>query len=737
MHPSEFPTLRRAKSSEAPKTRLTVEALEMRVVPYATTGNAWPHPNLVTISFVPDGTNLGGVSSNLFATLNAKWSTTTWENQILRAAQVWAQRSNLNFTVVADSGAATGSGSYEQGDPTMGDIRIGGYNFGSSTLATGYLPPPPNNYSIAGDIEFNTGQVWAISGTYDLFTVAAHEFGHALGMTHSTDATAIMYGTYNTRKTDLGSDDIAGIQSIYGARTPDQYDTGAGNNTFGTAADITSQINSTSLTALVSNLNIATTSDLDYFTFTAPVGTASTFTVNVQSNGLSLMCPSLTVYAADQTTVLGSVTGLNRTGNTLSLTISNVQAGQRFYVKVAGADTTAFGTGIYALALNFGKGASPTASSPNTQTLATGTPTTGGGQANDTLLPNNIVTQTTIGVVNVVGNLALVPGPGTAPMSSSDLGSATGTGTSKGKDALHPADTNHLGIAISVLAPTGTDTRSNSANASIAWAGNATVTPAGVPLSAVPGPRLNTIQSSAFDQNRETTPELGNGPNLIPAADDEVEAIGPPAEGQSSEKIIPTAGTASASSASMLIDPWSAPSFLQWLTEQPEPHSTQSAGSGWGMERPMAFSDDSPGMLAAGMAAFLGLRGGDSGGFDGRWRRHSRPKPVDNERRRATRYPCWLNSYCWPLGKPAIERCQSMAEDVSATGANLVLHRPFDEGTVLIMELEGAAAGHERRVVARVVRVEEEAPGVWRLGCIFDHAFKNEAVHDLLLGGLE
>src|SRR5438445_3920600 len=117
---------RSSRSSLSNRAQLRVEQLESRVVPYATSGNAWPQPQLVTISFVPDGTNLGGVTSNLFAKFNARWSTATWQNVILRAAQVWAQQTNLNFAVISDSGAQTGSGSYEQGDTSIGDIRIGG-----------------------------------------------------------------------------------------------------------------------------------------------------------------------------------------------------------------------------------------------------------------------------------------------------------------------------------------------------------------------------------------------------------------------------------------------------------------------------------------------------------------------------------------------------------------------------------------------------------------------------------
>ena len=123
---------------------------------------------------------------------------------------------------------------------------------------------------------------------------------------------------------------------------------------------------------------MTTTTEAEYFTFTAPLLTLGSLTVNVQSSGLSLLSPDLTVYAADQHTVLGSASGLGQYGTTLSVTLNNVMWGEQFYVKVTGADTTAFSTGAYGLSLSFGLLPPPIIAPPNTM-LLDGTPLQGSG----------------------------------------------------------------------------------------------------------------------------------------------------------------------------------------------------------------------------------------------------------------------------------------------------------------------------------------------------------------------
>jgi hypothetical protein len=56
------------------------------------------------------------------------------------------------------------------------------------------------------------------SGGFYIEDIAAHEFGHALGLGHSTSASATMYPTISscdTRNRTLDADDITGVRALY------------------------------------------------------------------------------------------------------------------------------------------------------------------------------------------------------------------------------------------------------------------------------------------------------------------------------------------------------------------------------------------------------------------------------------------------------------------------------------------------------------------------------------------
>jgi hypothetical protein len=372
------------------KVRPSLEQLESRFVPYSVSGSSWVHPELVTISFVPDGTVLTydsqgqPITSTLLADFDARWARSTWQNAILKGAQVWARQTNVNFAVVPDNGAPIGyTASLQQGDPNFGDIRIGGAQYTDQTgltfLAQAYMPQPLNNYSLAGDIQFNTDSAFNIGATYDLFTVAAHEFGHALGLNHGPTGT-VMATTYPGLKTDLSADDTNGIRAIYSLglpRSPDLLDI-VPNNSFLTSTPVV--VDPISQTALVTDLDITTITDSDYFKVIIPAGTGGTLKVKVQSAGLSQLAPKLYVYNS-AFVQQGFANGVGQYGTTLTVNVSGVAPLQLYYIRVVGADMSSFGTGKYGLVVNTGTNPDPTVPLPNTAT-ANGDPIhTGGGQA--------------------------------------------------------------------------------------------------------------------------------------------------------------------------------------------------------------------------------------------------------------------------------------------------------------------------------------------------------------------
>ncbi|WP_315831395.1 DUF4214 domain-containing protein [Bradyrhizobium prioriisuperbiae] len=80
---------------------------------------------------------------------------------------------------------------------------------------------------ISAAIEFDTGEGWHLSGSQiisnsavNLFQVALHEIGHAIGLDHYNATPAIMNAYLNTSVTDLAQSDIDGVQALYGSAPP-------------------------------------------------------------------------------------------------------------------------------------------------------------------------------------------------------------------------------------------------------------------------------------------------------------------------------------------------------------------------------------------------------------------------------------------------------------------------------------------------------------------------------------
>uniref|UniRef100_A0A8C5TXW7 Collagenase 3 n=1 Tax=Malurus cyaneus samueli TaxID=2593467 RepID=A0A8C5TXW7_9PASS len=129
---------------------------------------------------------------------------------IKKALSVWSSVTPLRF-IKKDRGDADIKISFA----ARGHNDFIPFDGPGGSLAHAYAP----GKDFGGDAHFDEDETWTQStkGT-NLFYVAAHEFGHSLGLAHSKHPDALMYPVY--RKFDpsvlLHQDDITGIQYLYG-----------------------------------------------------------------------------------------------------------------------------------------------------------------------------------------------------------------------------------------------------------------------------------------------------------------------------------------------------------------------------------------------------------------------------------------------------------------------------------------------------------------------------------------
>ncbi|HSP66376.1 MAG TPA: matrixin family metalloprotease, partial [Bryobacteraceae bacterium] len=150
-----------------------------------------------------------------FSQLTSQLPDLVTKSEITRALDEWAKVAQITWVPDANATAdhtvniLFATGDHGDGFPFDGPGGV---------LAHTFYPSLPTAEPLAGDMHFDDAESWHVGSNFDVFSVAVHELGHALGLGSSDNPDSVMYPYYRPR-TGLSDEDKAVILTLYAARS--------------------------------------------------------------------------------------------------------------------------------------------------------------------------------------------------------------------------------------------------------------------------------------------------------------------------------------------------------------------------------------------------------------------------------------------------------------------------------------------------------------------------------------
>jgi hypothetical protein len=229
-----------------PASKELVNGVPVRPCAGAITTNGGTSQMIPTYGPGWDGPGLGAATlSYVFSKITSQLPPAAAQAEIQRAMAEWSRVVQVTWQPGKDANAKQtvnilfASGAHGDGFPFDGPGGV---------VAHTFYPAPPNPEPIAGDMHFDDSESWRIGANTDLFSVALHELGHALGLGHSDNPNAVMYPYYRmaTALSDIDRNTVLTLYAAQGSPAPPPGGTppsGGGNPGGGTPIPLTLNVN--------------------------------------------------------------------------------------------------------------------------------------------------------------------------------------------------------------------------------------------------------------------------------------------------------------------------------------------------------------------------------------------------------------------------------------------------------------------------------------------------------------